>query len=48
MFVCMLPIKKKILIRFEKFFFSSKGIERESRMGYIRCFTYNAELQETR
>ena len=50
MCVCMYVIrnKKNVLNRFEKFFFSCKGMDRVSNMGYIRSFTHNAELQETR
>merc|ERR1712114_116104 len=49
MYVCMYVIrnKKKVLGRFEKFFFSCKGMDRQSNMGYIRSFAHNAELQET-
>ena len=40
--------KKKVLNRIEKFFFSYKDMDHGSDMGYIRSFTHNAELQETR
>ena len=49
MCVCMfVNPKKKVQNLFEKFFFSCKGMNRESNMGYIRSITHNAELQETR
>merc|ERR1712112_760864 len=39
--------KEKYWADLKKFFFSCKGMDRKSNIGYIRSFAHNAELQET-
>ena len=49
MYVCWyIQMKKKFLTDSKNLFFSYKGMDPWSNMGYIRSFTHNAELQETR
>merc|ERR1712112_670648 len=39
--------KEKYWANLKNVFFSCKGMDRQSNMGYIRSFAHNAELQET-
>ena len=51
MFVYVFPFNSKKKKKTEPIskilFFSCKGMDRQSDMGYIRSFTHNAELQKT-
>ena len=46
-YVYVTPNKEKYWADLKNSFFSWKGMDRQSNLGYIRSFAHNAELQES-